>query len=220
MTTFDSLRLPHEPVLVLDWGGVLTTPIQDGFDIWIAAESIDTENFMATMRGYHDTPDSPLHQRECGKISIIEFEEVLAQSLRTTSGNTVSAQGLLDRMFAYIDINHGMMRIVNEARGNGWMTVVLSNAWGDQYDEALIARFDAFVMSDRIGVRKPDPAAFEAVMDALEIRAEQCIFVDDMRRNVAAANEFGMQGIRYTTGVEGILHRLITGTDDWEGIAL
>ena len=215
MTASDSLKRPNDPVLVVDWGGVLTFSMQDGFDAWMAAEAIDTKTFMVTMGGYHNTADSPLHRRERGEITVIEFEEELAANLRTVAGGTVSAQDLLDRMFAHITINQDMIRIVDAARDHGWLTGLLSNAWGAHYDDELIARFDAFVLSDKIGVRKPDPAAFEAVVEALDVRPDQCVFVDDMWRNIAAAKEIGMQVLRYTPGVERELHYLITGTDNW-----
>ena len=63
------LHHPTNPVLVLDWGGVLTTPVQGAFDSWLAAAQIEPDSFMRVMREFHDTADSPLHRRERGEIT-------------------------------------------------------------------------------------------------------------------------------------------------------
>ena len=74
MTPEMQLHRPTTPVLVLDWGGVLSTPVQDAFDTWMAAAEIDPKSFMRVMREFHNTADSPLHRRERGEISVSEFE--------------------------------------------------------------------------------------------------------------------------------------------------
>ena len=67
MTPEMHLHRPTTPVLVLDWGGVLSTPVQDAFDTWMAAAEIDPKSFMRAMREFHNTADSPLHRRERGR---------------------------------------------------------------------------------------------------------------------------------------------------------
>ncbi|PHX61080.1 MAG: hypothetical protein CK552_02585, partial [Actinobacteria bacterium] len=211
MTPQKQLHRPTTPVLVLDWGGVLSTPVQDAFDSWMAAAEIDPKSFMRVMREFHDTPDSPLHRRERGEISVSELEEALAPHLFTLAGQPVSPDGLLAKMFEYLKPNNAMLQVVELARANGWKTAVLSNAWdGDHYAPDLMTQFDAVVLSDLAGVRKPDLNAYEAIIKALGVEAGDCIFVDDMRRNVVAAESAGMQAIQYEPGVEVILTKLIT----------
>ena len=211
MAPHEQLHHPTAPVLVLDWGGVLTTPVQTAFDSWLAAAEIDPDSFMRVMREFHDTPDSPLHRRERGEITVTELEAALAPRLVTFSGQPVLADGLLAKMFEYIKPNNAMLQVVELARANGWKTAVLSNAWdGDHYAADLLAQFDVVVLSDLAGVRKPDLNAYEAIIEALGVEAEDCIFVDDIRRNVVAAQLAGMQAIQYAPGVEAMLTELIT----------
>ena len=205
------LHHPTNPVLVLDWGGVLTTPVQGAFDSWLAAAQIEPDSFMRVMREFHDTADSPLHRRERGEITVNELEQALAPRLVTLAGQPVSADGLLAKMFEYLEPNNAMLEVVELAREYGWKTAVLSNAWdGDHYAADLLAQFDAVVLSDLAGVRKPDLVAYEAIIEALGVAAEDCVFVDDMRRNVVAAREAGMQAVQYMLGVEVLLTELIT----------
>lgn len=212
MAPQEQLHHPTAPVLVLDWGGVLTTPVQAAFDSWLAAAQIDPDAFMHVMREFHNTPDSPLHRRERGEITVNELEQALAPRLVTLAGQPVSADGLLARMFAHLEPNNAMLAVVALARQCGWKTAVLSNAWdGDHYAADQLAQFDAVVLSDLAGVRKPDLNAYEAIIEALGVAAEDCIFVDDMRRNVVAARLAGMQAIQYTPGVDVVLTNLING---------
>ncbi|MDA3021849.1 MAG: HAD-IA family hydrolase [Actinomycetota bacterium] len=205
------LHRPTNPVLVLDWGGVLTTPVQEAFNSWLAAEEIDPDSFQRVMREYQDTADSPLHRRERGEITVGELEEAIASRLVTLAGQPVLATGVMTKMFKHIRPNPAMLQVVALARESGWKTAVLSNAWDDDHYAAdLLTQFDAVVLSDMAGVRKPDLNAYEAIINALGVTAADCVFVDDMRRNVVAAELAGMQAIQYVPGVEKLLTDLIT----------
>ena len=70
---------------------------------------------------------------------------------------------------------------------------MLSNSWGNAYDEEDLASLgDAVLLSERLGVRKPEPAAYLAAADSLGVETSRCVFVDDLRRNTTAASALGM----------------------------
>jgi FMN phosphatase YigB (HAD superfamily) len=46
-------------------------------------------------------------------------------------------------------------------------------------DDPRTARIERFVFSNEIGVRKPDPAAFMALAEALQLAPHEIVFVDD-----------------------------------------
>lgn len=52
---------------------------------------------------------------------------------------------------------------------------------------------DEIVYSHEIGVRKPDPRAFAVTCARLQVRAVDCLFVDDFAPNIDAARAAGMQ---------------------------
>lgn len=66
-------------------------------------------------------------------------------------------------------------------------------------DDARMARIEHFVFSNEIGVRKPDPAAFAALTDALGVPPEATSFIDDNEANIEAANDLGFDGILLDT---------------------
>ncbi|WP_255744339.1 HAD-IA family hydrolase [Streptacidiphilus sp. ASG 303] len=52
-------------------------------------------------------------------------------------------------------------------------------------------RFDALVLSEEHGTRKPEPEIFQIVLDGLGLRAEECVFVDDTEQYLLPAAGLG-----------------------------
>jgi FMN phosphatase YigB (HAD superfamily) len=55
--------------------------------------------------------------------------------------------------------------------------------------------FKALLCSSTLGIAKPDARAYLATARALDLASCDCLFVDDLPANVAAACEVGMRGI-------------------------
>jgi len=78
---------------------------------------------------------------------------------------------------------------------------MLSNSADNWLDEMFepwqVALFDEVVLSYKVGVAKPSPQIYEAVMNGLDVTAEECIFIDDSERYVEAARDLGMKAINH-----------------------
>lgn len=59
----------------------------------------------------------------------------------------------------------------------------------------LFSELNNVFLSNEIGKRKPQPAAFRYVLDALDVKPERTVFIDDLEENVAAARALGMHGV-------------------------
>lgn len=57
--------------------------------------------------------------------------------------------------------------------------------------------FNPVLISYEIGASKPDPRAYQILLDRLKIAPDQCIFIDDRIENVEAACALGIHGILY-----------------------
>jgi len=53
--------------------------------------------------------------------------------------------------------------------------------------------FDGVYFSHEIGMRKPDPEFYLKVMRDHQLKAEECLFIDDLDVNIKAAQRLGMQ---------------------------
>ena len=76
------------------------------------------------------------------------------------------------------------------------------------FDNAgLLELFDEAVISCEIGAQKPDEKMYATICERLEIAPEDCIFVDDIEKNLEGAEKFGMTGV----------HMCREGESGWHG---
>lgn len=61
----------------------------------------------------------------------------------------------------------------------------------------LDGEFDHIINSSRIGVAKPQRGIFEAALQALNLQADQVLFIDDDARHVAAAKEMDIRSYQF-----------------------
>jgi HAD superfamily hydrolase (TIGR01509 family) len=61
--------------------------------------------------------------------------------------------------------------------------------------------FDPLIISADIGVMKPAPEAFQAVLDQVSLPPERVLFIDDLPENISGANAVGIKGILYQPGM-------------------
>jgi putative hydrolase of the HAD superfamily len=61
----------------------------------------------------------------------------------------------------------------------------------------LQGNFDSIFMSYKEKIKKPDRSAFIYVLKKIKAKPEECIFVDDLRQNVAAANKIGIKSFLF-----------------------
>jgi putative hydrolase of the HAD superfamily len=188
--------------LVVDYGGVLTTSLDVSFRAFTDAHDLDTAHLREVVLGPGPDGRVPIQLIETGSITLDEFEAELAARLRTRSGSTLQAQGLVRAMFAGAAPDERMIAAVRAAREvHGLRTGLLSNSWGnrEQYDfPHFDALFDAVVISGEVGLRKPDPDIYRLMARELGVEPHECVFVDDIEANIRAAAEVGMCGIHHT----------------------
>jgi epoxide hydrolase-like predicted phosphatase len=192
--------------LLVDWGGVLTEPLEDAMRAWAEVDGIDFEHYVGVMRswlGDHHSDlavTNPVAALERGEIEVPEFEQELARRLSAVTGTQLRADGLLQRMFDRFENAPAMSALVLRARHAGLRTGLLSNSWGNTYPrEGWDDMFDAIVISGEVGMRKPEPEIFAHALDLLDVAPHETVFVDDLRPNVEAAAALGLVGVHHTS---------------------
>ena len=81
---------------------------------------------------------------------------------------------------------------------------VLSNTndmhcrWFLRQFAGTLAHFDGLFFSHEIGMRKPQNGIYEYALRRMECRPQECVFIDDLPANIAAARACGWHGIVYT----------------------
>ncbi|CAG9296937.1 HAD family hydrolase [Celerinatantimonas diazotrophica] len=78
----------------------------------------------------------------------------------------------------------------------------------EQYD--FWALFDGEVVSDDVHLLKPQPEIYHHLLDTYQLKAQECVFTDDMSRNIRGCEAVGMHGIVFENSaqLEARLHEL------------
>jgi epoxide hydrolase-like predicted phosphatase len=188
--------------LIVDFGGVLTTPLQDAMVQFAEELGIELQDLVrAALGAYTGQRDDLVTRFETGQISEKEFSTAFAQRLGDICGRPIDPDGLVRRIFGGMRLEESMFELVATARAEGKRTALLSNSWGvELYPRERISEiFDVVVISGEVGLRKPDSAIFEFTVENLGVPAQRCVFVDDHPGHLKAAAELGMTTVLHRT---------------------
>ena len=149
-------------------------------------------------------------QAQCGEIP----EEAYWTEVRVHLGLDERAiQDLRRDFYAGDRINPVVLDVITRLRPH-YKQAILSNAvpsllemLRDRFQ--IVHLFDVIITSASIGVMKPDPQAYRAALDALRLRAEETVFIDDLRENSQGAKQLGMHVIHFDSGNEHLQPRLL-----------
>jgi putative hydrolase of the HAD superfamily len=180
--------------LIVDFGGVLTTPLIEAMDRFANAVGIELQDLArAALGAYAGESDDLVTDFETGRISEEEFSNAFAARLEKLTGRRVPSEGLVGRLFD-VRIEESMVDALIKVRAAGLKTAVLSNSWGQTLypRERLDEICDEVLLSGEVGLRKPDPAIFRLALDRLGVEGRTAVFVDDHPGHLEPAAELGM----------------------------
>ena len=117
----------------------------------------------------------------------------------------MSLAGFRDTWFETLTPNEPMIELMRSLRERRLRTALLTNnirEWEPHWRAKIPAIdeiFEVIVDSAFVGMRKPDPRIYELTLERLgDVRAEECVFVDDVDVNCAAAEALGMRAVHFT----------------------
>lgn len=183
--------------LLIDFGGVLTTPIADAFGALSAEAGLAPGEALSLLAG-HEGARTALREHEEGRLDDEGFEDAFAQAL-AQSGGRMEARGLLARLEERMQLDEPMIELVREVRRHGVPVALVSNSLGRNcYARVdLDELFDVTVISGRVGVRKPSRRIYAMACEQLDVPPEQCVLVDDLEHNLVGAARLGISGIHH-----------------------
>ena len=102
--------------------------------------------------------------------------------------------------------------ILRQLKADGQPLYALTN-WSHETFPIALERYDFLhwfegtLVSGEEKLAKPDPAIFHLLLDRYGLQAENCLFIDDSRANISAANAIGFDVHHFTTP-QGLRERL------------
>ena len=97
-------------------------------------------------------------------------------------------------------LDEEVAKIVEELKTYKRYLLSNTNEWHFRYLISafpILQEFDGYILSFEIGVRKPKPAIYQQVLKVCEREASQCLYIDDIKENVVAAENLGFQTIHF-----------------------
>ena len=188
--------------LIVDFGGVLTTPLQDAMAGYAKSLGIELQDLVrVALRAYAGEDDNLVTGFETGRVPEEEFAVAFAERLSEVTPAPVDPATVVDGLFAGMGLEDEMIEAVAAARAGGLKTALLSNSWSlRHYPRARFdGIFDVTVISGEVGLRKPDPAIYDLATERLAVAPEECVFVDDHPGHLKAAVARGMTTVLHKT---------------------
>jgi putative hydrolase of the HAD superfamily len=186
--------------VISDFGGVLTNPLSEAFAGWNAKVGADPGVLgMALMRATEEHGEHPVYALEKGQLTEDEFTAIVQAQLP----EDIKLEGFREVWFEHLHPNEPMIELMRELRDRGLRMAILTNnirEWEPLWRAKLPVDeiFELVVDSAFVGMRKPEPEIYELTLERLgDVRAEECLFVDDLDVNCTTAAGLGMTVVQY-----------------------
>ncbi|MGL4611599.1 MAG: HAD family hydrolase [Trueperaceae bacterium] len=179
--------------IAFDWGGIFTENTFDSSAVRNLATLCST-----TPETIGNTYFPLMEHFEAGEFS---FESYYRQFV-AKSGFAIDAGIFRKTFLGSVRERAGMFDVLNaipETYKVGMLSNNVEVLCDRVRDDARFGRIDSFVFSNEIKVRKPDPRAFEALLEALGTRAEETVFIDDNADNIKACETMGFKALYLDT---------------------
>jgi putative hydrolase of the HAD superfamily len=196
---------PALRAIISDFGGVLTNRLIEAFAAFQDETGISVEQLGRGMQRVAERDgEYPLFRLERGEISERDFLVDLSWGLEAELGHAPTLHRFREIYFEALHPNEPMLDLMRELRDSGHRMAILTNnvrEWEELWRAKLPLDeiFELIVDSAWVGMRKPDPAIYELVLERLGdgIAPADCLFVDDNEQNVEAARELGMAAVHF-----------------------
>jgi glucose-1-phosphatase len=177
------------------------------FDLGRVVLDIDFSKVVASWAGHAGcepsqlvarfSPDETWKQHERGEISDAAFFESLRASLgidisdvQFLEGWNAIFAGEMPGIGAMLGRAGTRLPLYAFSNTNGAHVAHFSRAYAD-----LLGHFREIYLSSTIGLRKPEAAAYDHVVNAIGVPASRILFFDDSAENVAGARSRGLSAV-------------------------
>ncbi|MFN8493271.1 MAG: HAD-IA family hydrolase [Caldilineaceae bacterium] len=140
------------------------------------------------------------HDLGLGNLDAVDLHEFLVER----AGANPDLDAFLHAYAAGIQRDDAALAYAVELQAREGLTIgVISNTnaahvlWLDEYVPEL-KELDVVMMSNEVGLTKPDPAIFLLMLELLAVEPTQAIFIDDIEINTHAAATLGIHTLVHT----------------------
>jgi putative hydrolase of the HAD superfamily len=191
--------------LVLDFGGVISRTMFETHPI--TEQALGLAPGSLTWRGPFDPASDPLWvDMQENRITERDYWRTRVAEVGSLFGERWEMSDFVRRARGDDPISTmrpEAVRTIKAAAAAGKRLAILSNELDLFYGEGftrrfpLLSDFEVVIDATYTGILKPDPRAYQLCLEALKLPADQCVFVDDQRRNIDGAEKVGMSTVHF-----------------------
>jgi putative hydrolase of the HAD superfamily len=200
------VKAPTARALVLDFGGVITRTLFETHDLteaalgltpcslkWLGPFALETDPLWASMQR------GEISERDYWLTRSHEVGHLVGEDWQDMATFVKRARGADPEAVIRPEAERAI-RIVADA---GFKLAILSNEldlfYGSDFRKKLplLDRFQVIVDATHTKILKPDPRAYQMVLDELSLDPDLCVFVDDQHRNIVGAKACGLQTVLF-----------------------
>ncbi len=194
-----------KPVAVIfDFGGVFTESPVTCFARYEKQHGIPHRFISEVIKS--DIHNGSFARFERAELDLDQFDAEFARETRA-AGHEVSGKTLVSLL--QLSFRPDMIDALDKINEGGFKTGCITNnmpkstasEWARSDDEKALAqsvmgKFQHVIESSVAGVRKPEPRIYEMMCEALQVRPEESVFVDDLGINLKPARALGMRTVK------------------------
>lgn len=127
-------------------------------------------------------------------------EEIWEFANQTFGLSADDLQALIPDVWATMTWDQELLDFIKGLKEN-YKTGVLSDAWPDARVSNVPVTydlFDAIVYSAEEGMLKPNPEIYRRLLDRLDVKPAEAIYIDDSPKKVKGASDVGMHALLFT----------------------
>lgn len=179
--------------VAFDFGGVLTVPPFAGLEAYAQEVGLPSGVLTTLFTG------NVMAQVEVGALTSRQFFKHVCVECSIGHGVAVDIHALAGAAAQGQRLDPDMLALVEQVRERCATALLTNNvkeaSWRVAFPHHL---FDIEVDSSAVGLRKPDPAVYDLLVERLDRPATEVAFFDDLEQNVAGAKAVGIRGLLFT----------------------
>ena len=197
--------------VIWDFGGVFTTSPFEAFNRYEAAHGLP-KDLIRTVNATnpHDNAWALFERAEINRAGFdtkfLEESTALGHAVRGADVLPLLAGDVRPRMVEALRLckQHFKVGCITNNMAQGHGPGMSASAQGASRAADVMALFDKVIESSKAGVRKPDPAIYLMMCEALDVEARACVYLDDLGINCKPAAALGMTAIKVVSEAQAL----------------
>lgn len=145
-----------------------------------------------------------------GSLDYEEYKTMTRESLPKELHPVINR--IFEEWYKAMPLVEGVPELIRELKGKGYRLYILSNASTFFAEKSpyfgVNQEFDGIVFSALVKMAKPDPKIYRYLLDTYHLIPGECLFIDDRRANIEAAEKSGIHGLIFTGNANDVREKL------------